>query len=194
MKDINLFEGIKKSAPQKKAPRAVSFGLVLLIVCAVVLGGFYGFLKYMETGLDSQMDLVNQGITALKANNAGQEDASAKQNQLAAIAAYNTALTSFQKDVQAYPKINLALLNDMAKRMPSDVKVDTISYQEGIFTLAGSASNVDSPANFAAALKSSAYFDSVTYMGSIYQAPVAGAVSGIYQYSVQCHMKGGAVQ
>ncbi len=193
MRDINLFEGIKKSAPQKTS-RGFSFGFVLLILCAVVLGGFYGYLKYAEASLDSQIDAAAQNIAMLQAGEPGAGNTGDKQNQLIAIGAYNTALTGFQKELGAFPKLNLALLNDIAKCMPSDVTVSGINMQDGVLTLTGVAAGADSPANFAAALKTSAYFDAVVYAGSNYMAPETPGTAGKYQYSVGCHLKGGVAQ
>ena len=192
LKDINLFEGIKKSTPQKAAG-GISFGLVLLIVCAVALGAVWGFQKYSETTLDSQIASLNQNIAMLQASGAGQGGTVTKQGQLSAITVYNTVIDGFRNELDAYPKLNLALLNDISKRMPSDLTVETVNVQNGIVTLAGSASGADSPANFAAALKTSAYFDLVLFIGSNYQAPASGTAAA-YQYSVNCHLKGGAAQ
>lgn len=193
MKDINLFEGIKKSAPQKKASRAVSAGLVILILSALALGGIYGWLRYTGYGLDNKIASLNQDVSNLQTASGG--DFNIKQNRLTALQSYNKTLETLNQNVRYYPRLNIALLNDIAGRMPSDVYAQSISYQGGILMLVCIADNVDSPASFAAALKNSLYFDSVEYKGSIYLDEQSQPdIANKYQFTVDCYVKGGAAQ
>ena len=194
MKDINLFEGIKKSAPQKKASRAVSAGLVILILSAVALGGIYGWLRYTGYGLDNQIASLNQDIGNMQTAS-DSADFKTKQSRLTALQSYNKNLETHNTNVQQYPKLNLALMDDIAGRMPSDVYAQSINYQNGILTLICIADTIDSPASFAAALKSSPYFDSVAYRESSYITEQSQPdIVNQYQFTMDCCLKGGAAQ
>ncbi len=195
MRDINLFEGIKKSAPQKKASKAVSVGILILVLSVVALGGIYGWLRYMGYGLDNQIASLNQDISN-KQSAAGSdiEGFQSKQNQFTALNAYNNTLEKINGKVQGYPKFNLALLNDIAGRMPADVSARNINYTSGVLSLTCIADNMDSPAAFSAALKGSAYFDSVMYLGSTRMDQTQPELAGKYMFTVNCYMKGGNVE
>lgn len=199
MRDINLFEGIKKSAPQKKTSRAVSTGLIILILSAVALGGIYGWLRYTETNLDKQIASLNQEISGKSDEFESSGETGVKQKKLMGWQTYNNALAALTDNVKTYPKLDLALLNDIAKRMPSDVTVQNLAYQNGVLSLDCLANNVDSPAAFVYSIKESAYIDTVNYKGStIYiaegQSPADAIAAGQYQFTVDCYLKGGSDQ
>lgn len=162
MKDINLFEGIKKSAPPKKTSKAVSAGLVILILVAVALGGLYCWIKYINKNLDANIDSINQRIESM----GGSENLDTENNMLLAYQSYNQMLKSLSHEIQIYPKLDASLFADLASKMPYDTVAQSVSYEGGVLTLTCLSDSADSPAIFVGALKESSYINTVNYKRS----------------------------
>ncbi len=193
MKDINLFEGIKKSAPVKKSNRSVAIGLVLLIVCAVVVGGLYFWLTTQKTALESETEDANQQISV--SQDTGSSELSAQQARLTAIRTYNAMLEALDENINAYPKLDEDFFSDMESRLPSGVTVETLGYQNGVLTLDCIAGDPDAFAGFADALEKSDYIETVNLKTS--QLDTQAQIDlGIVQYdfSIECYLKGGGAE
>ena len=193
MKDINLFEGIKKSAPPKKGGKSVAAGLVLLIACATVVGGLYFWLSTQKNTIESEIESANQQISA--AQTMGGSELETKQSRLASLKTYNAMLSALEENVQAYPNLDAAFLDDLEGRMPAGVTVLAFGYQNGVLTLDCTAGGADAPANFADALTKSEYIDTVDLKGSQLDTQ-AKLDTGVVQYmfTVECYLKGGEVE
>lgn len=194
MKDINLFDGIKKSAPTKKSGgKPVAGGVLLLIVCAVVVGGLYFWLSTQNKTVQEQIDSANGQISAAQTINGSELET--KQSKLAAIRSFNAMLSALEENIQAYPRLDAAFLGDLEGRLPTGVTVQTFSYKDGVLTLDCTAGDADTPANFADALLKSSYIDTVNLKGSQLNTQ-AQAENGVVQYAftVECTLKGGTAQ
>lgn len=205
MKDINLFEGIKKSAPLKKKSKAVSAGLVVLILVTVALVGMYGWLKYTNKNLEANLASINQQIEGL----GGGESLDYETNKLSAYQSYNQMLKNLSQEIQSYPMLDASLFTDIASRMPSDTTVQSISYEGGVLTLTCLSDSADSPPIFVGALKESSYIDTVNYKRSSFytlenvdsateetNGSEASSVEETdkIQFIIECYLKGGAVK
>ena len=83
--------------------------------------------------------------------------------------------------------------------MPTDVTAQSLTYDKGVLTLVCTSGNLDSPAAFVAALRNSAYIDTVSYKGSMIfvaqsQKAADALTAGHYKFTVDCYLKGGAEQ
>lgn len=194
MKDINLFEGIRKSAPPKKSGgKSAAGGLLLLIACALAVGGLYFWLTTKNNTVNSQIESANGQISAVQDVN-GNEMVS-KQGKLTAIRSFNAMLTALKENIQAYPMLDAGFLGDLEGRLPATVTVQAFAYKDGVLTLDCTAGNADAPANFADALIKSAYIDAVNLKGSQLNTQAqqeTGAVQ--YSFTIECYLKGGTAQ
>lgn len=193
MKDINLFEGIKKSGPVKKSNQSVMAGLVLLIACAALVGGLYVWQSTEKNKIQTAIESANGQISTSQSMSGG--DLSVKQNKLAAIRTYNAMLTAVEENIAAYPKLDAAFLKDLEGRLPSGVTVQTFGYKDGVLTMDCIAGSADASANFADALTKSEYINTVNLKGSQMDMETlltAGTVQ--YHFTVECYLKGGGVQ
>ncbi len=193
MKDINLFDGIKKSAPPKKSGgKSVAGGLVLLVACAVVVAGLYFWLSTQNKTVNGQIESANAQIGAAQTINGS--DLQAKQSELAAIRTYNAMLGALEENIDIYPKLDAAFLGDLEGRLPAGVAVRTFGYKSGVLTLDCTAANADAPANFADALAKSQYVYTANLKASALdiEAEVAGTVQ--YKFTVECYLKGGTAE
>jgi Tfp pilus assembly protein PilN len=190
LKDINLFDGRKKSAPPKKSGKSVAVGLVLLIAAAVAIGGLYFWQTLQKDALEIEIEAANQKIGTSQSMDSG--ELSGKQNELASIRSYNAMLLALDENVQAYPKLNASFLNDLESRMPTGVAVQVFSYQSGVLTLACTASGADEPAGFANALSQSPYIESADLKGSALDVEAQAEGTMRYDFTVDCYLKGGA--
>lgn len=193
MRDINLFEGIKKSAPVKKSNRPVAIGLVLLVACAAAVGGLYFWMFTQKTELENEIANANQQIGA--AQDTGSGEATFKQGRLSAIRSYNAMLGALDENVNAYPKLDEDFFRDLESRLPGGVTVQTFGYQNGVLTLDCTAGDPDAFAGFADALAKSDYMEAVNLKSSQLDAQ-AQIDSGIVQYdfSIECYLKGGETE
>lgn|GEM_PF-3270771 len=193
MKDINLFDGIKKSAPPKKSGKSAAPGVALLIVCAVAVGGLYFWMTNQKDAIQSQIESANQQIGTSQSVSSG--DMQTKQAKLAAIRSYNAMLTALDENIKAYPVLDAAFLSDLEGRMPTGVTVKALGYQNGVLTLDCTAGSADAAANFANALAESEDIESVNLKRSQLDTQAeleAGVVQ--YEFTVVCYLKGGGAQ
>jgi Tfp pilus assembly protein PilN len=190
LKDINLFEGIKKSAPVKKSNRPVAIGLVLLIACAAAVGGLYFWMSTQKTEFENEIAAANRQISA--SQDTGSGEATFKQGRLSAIRSYNAMLEALDENVNAYPKLDEDFFRDLESRLPGGVTVQTFGYQNGVLTLDCTAGDPDAFAGFADALAKSDYMDAVNLKSSQLDTQ-AQIDSGVVQYdfSIECYLKGG---
>jgi Tfp pilus assembly protein PilN len=193
LKDINLFDGIKKSAPPKKSGRSVAAGLILLIACTAAVGGLYFWQSTQKDTLEGEIEAANQQIGTSQSMST--TELTGKQTELASVRSYNAMLLALDENVQAYPKLDAAFLSDLEGRLPAGVSVQTFGYQNGVLSLECTAGDADAPANFADALSKSEYMEAVNLIQSQLNVQMeldTGTVQ--YVFTVQCYLKGGEAE
>lgn len=195
LKDINFFEETKKPSPHKQANRTVLAGIIAVGICIVAIVGAYIYVLVGQLSSRAEIESFNNQIYELKASTPGLGEVEPKLERLKGIKAYAEIITSFDNSAQSQPKLDASFLKGLASKLPSDVSVLHMEYNEGILVLNCTAKNELSPPNMADAFKKLDYFDSVTYGG--YQIIVSSTgqensePEAILQFSLECVVKGG---
>lgn len=186
MKDINFFEGVKKSTPQKKAASAVKICSIALIAVTILVGGVYAFLFIQGKNIDNNISEIKQQIDNIKNENSGVDLINDKKKKLEALISYTKQAQTFKESVDVYPLLNAKFYQHVENRMPSDVRLDSMEYKDGTIKITCLAKKTLSPATFAEKLKTHKSITKINYSGNF----VVSDETNMLQFTIECDLKG----
>ncbi|NMC56382.1 MAG: hypothetical protein GYA50_04085 [Eubacteriaceae bacterium] len=186
MKDINFFEGVKKSAPQRKAASAIKICSISLVVVIILVGGLYAYLFITGKALDNKISDVKQQIDQLKNDNSGVSQVDAKKKTLEALISYTKQVQEFKTSVDVYPIFDEWFFNHILNKMPSDVRLVSMEYKDGVLKITALAKKSLSPALYAQRLAVCCQMEKINYSGNF----IVSDESDMLQFTIECVLKG----
>ncbi|MEL7569345.1 MAG: hypothetical protein AAGU14_02155 [Eubacteriaceae bacterium] len=186
MKDINFFEGVKKSAPQRKSASAIKICSISLIAAVILVGGLYSYLFITGKALDNKISDVKQQIDQIKNENSGVTQIDAKKKKLEALISYTKQVQEFKTSVNIYPVFDEWFFNHILVKMPQDVRLVSMEYKDGVLKITALAKNALSPALYAHRLATCCQMEKVNYSGNF----VVSDETGMLQFTLECLLKG----
>lgn len=186
MKDINFFEGVKKSTPQKKAASAIKICSIALIALVILIGGFYAYLIIQGKSLDNNISKMKQQIDSIKNENSGVDQIDAKKKKLEALISYTKQAQAFKASVDVYPILDEWFFDHIEGKMPIDVSLVSADYRDGVLKLTCFAKNMLSPALYAQRLDRCCQMEKANYPGNY----IVSDETNLLQFTVECDLKG----
>ncbi|WP_066649009.1 PilN domain-containing protein [Christensenella timonensis] len=202
MKDLNFFAGIKKQEARRTLGSFMKGGIIVLVVCAVLVGGFYVWQLVQRATAVGQLAALEMQIDEVKSGSSEYAALSSNAQKLNALKTYNSIIEAFNENLAADPHLDSALMEDIKAKKPQDVGIVKIEYTGGVLKLDCQAQDTSSPAEFVRSLRGSSFISDVTYNG--YYAADGTAVApdeadstaqtGTVTFSVSCALAGGEAQ
>lgn len=201
LKDLNFFEGIKKQEEKQKMGSFLRNGIIVLIVCAALVGGTYGWLFIQKSTAQAATALIDSGIVTLHESNSDYQALEQNKQKLNALKTYNSIIETFSANLAVYPHVDKALMDDIYSKMPEGVSITKLDYANSTFKMECAATNTSAPADFVRNLRTSGYIKDVNYNGYYADngtvAPDAGDATtptGAVTFTVSCILAGGDVK
>lgn len=192
MKDLNFFEGIKKQEGKQTLGNFMRNGLIVLVVCAVLVGGVFGGLFWQKSTAQAEVEALNSQMETMKAASADYMLLEQNQIKLEALKTYNTIIETFTKNLSIYPHVDRALMDDIRSKMPADVSILKVSYANNVFKMDCSANDTSAPADFVRNLRESKRIADVGYNGyNAAEGAVPPDAAGAVTFSVSCTLAEG---
>lgn len=199
MKDLNFFAGVKKQAAKHKLGKFMRNGIIVLVVCAGAVGGFYVWQLVQKASVIGSIVALEVQIELAKSGSADYGALSSNAQKLNALKTYNSIIETFSENLAAYPHLDKALMDDINAKKPQDVSIVKIDYSNDMLKIDCRAQDTSSPAEFVRSLRTSALIADVTYNG--YYAADGTAVApdaadaqvqtGTVTFTVGCELAGG---
>ncbi|MEA5002015.1 MAG: PilN domain-containing protein [Christensenella sp.] len=199
MKDLNFFAGVKKQAAKHKLGEFMRNGIIVLVVCAGAVGGFYVWQLVQKASVIGSIVALEVQIELAKSGSADYGALSSNAQKLNALKTYNSIIETFSENLAAYPHLDKALMDDINAKKPQDVSIVKIDYSNDMLKIDCRAQDTSSPAEFVRSLRTSALIADVTYNG--YYAADGTAVApdaadaqvqtGTVTFTVGCELAGG---
>ncbi len=199
MRDLNFFEGIKKPEVRRKMGKFLRNGIIVLVCCALLVGGAYGWLYLQKNTAEKAAQTIDEQMQMLKASSPDYEALTENRQKLTALKTYNSIIEQFTTSLGEYPHVDHALFTEIYAKMPADVHISRVQYGQGVLAMECTAQNASSPADFVRNLRSAELISEVGYNGYFAEntaavLPEGETAGGTVSFTVSCVLKGGSVQ
>ncbi|MEG0594515.1 MAG: PilN domain-containing protein [Christensenella sp.] len=193
MKDLNFFESIKKHETKHKVGTFLRNGVIILVVCAVLVGGATAWFYVQRNIAVAAAEKIDAEIADIKAMSTDYAALEENKQKLSALKTYNSIIEEFTVNLNTYPHVDKALMDEINAKKPQDVNIDKLDYADGLLKLECSSQNTASPADFVRNLRSSKLIADVGYNGYYAAETVANTpeAQGMVTFTVSCVLKGG---